>query len=149
MAITRCRSCPCICDSRATSRVFRGTRVEASARLFFHRRCWDKGPDDRRAGARSSRTHKLIQSFFESGIRFANTLGVLNNCFTIGKESSHGESHRNSMIAETGHSRAPQRCRSEEHTSELQSQSNLVCRLLLEKKKRANSDTRVPRAVTL
>src|SRR2546427_3768546 len=28
--------------------------------------------------------------------------------------------------------------RSEEHTSELQSQSNLVCRLLLEKKKTAN-----------
>src|SRR2546430_16820914 len=27
------------------------------------------------------------------------------------------------------------RCRSEEHTSELQSQSNIVCRLLLEKKK--------------
>src|SRR2546427_13293367 len=26
-------------------------------------------------------------------------------------------------------------CRSEEHTSELQSQSNIVCRLLLEKKK--------------
>src|SRR2546430_13693497 len=30
---------------------------------------------------------------------------------------------------------APQLSRSEEHTSELQSQSNLVCRLLLEKKK--------------
>src|SRR5438270_9029594 len=30
------------------------------------------------------------------------------------------------------------RDRSEEHTSELQSQSNLVCRLLLEKKKRIN-----------
>src|SRR2546430_8061679 len=29
----------------------------------------------------------------------------------------------------------PQSARSEEHTSELQSQSNLVCRLLLEKKK--------------
>src|SRR2546430_5087007 len=29
--------------------------------------------------------------------------------------------------------------RSEEHTSELQSQSNLVCRLLLEKKKTRNS----------
>src|SRR5688572_32303088 len=29
----------------------------------------------------------------------------------------------------------PPRLRSEEHTSELQSQSNLVCRLLLEKKK--------------
>src|SRR5688572_31860382 len=31
------------------------------------------------------------------------------------------------------------RVRSEEHTSELQSQSNLVCRLLLEKKKTRNS----------
>src|SRR2546430_3991018 len=31
--------------------------------------------------------------------------------------------------------RAVPNCRSEEHTSELQSQSNLVCRLLLEKKK--------------
>src|SRR2546427_8979957 len=30
----------------------------------------------------------------------------------------------------------PARPRSEEHTSELQSQSNLVCRLLLEKKKK-------------
>src|SRR2546427_9345340 len=35
------------------------------------------------------------------------------------------------------HARRPTRCRdrSEEHTSELQSQSNIVCRLLLEKKK--------------
>src|SRR2546430_5369084 len=31
--------------------------------------------------------------------------------------------------------------RSEEHTSELQSQSNLVCRLLLEKKKTAHTGT--------
>src|SRR5256886_6313321 len=31
--------------------------------------------------------------------------------------------------------------RSEEHTSELQSQSNLVCRLLLEKKKTITNDT--------
>src|SRR2546430_12039884 len=33
------------------------------------------------------------------------------------------------------------RARSEEHTSELQSQSNLVCRLLLEKKKKINTLT--------
>src|SRR5205085_10339173 len=33
--------------------------------------------------------------------------------------------------------------RSEEHTSELQSQSNLVCRLLLEKKKKKKKETRV------
>src|SRR2546430_12918025 len=38
-------------------------------------------------------------------------------------------------------SRARRSLRSEEHTSELQSQSNLVCRLLLEKKKN-NSTTR-------
>src|SRR6266567_9131726 len=33
------------------------------------------------------------------------------------------------------------RLRSEEHTSELQSQSNLVCRLLLEKKKQKQTNT--------
>src|SRR2546430_6119863 len=37
------------------------------------------------------------------------------------------------------------RARSEEHTSELQSQSNLVCRLLLEKKK--NNDARAARSI--
>src|SRR5690606_40192287 len=35
--------------------------------------------------------------------------------------------------------RGPQRERSEEHTSELQSREKLVCRLLLEKKKRKSS----------
>src|SRR2546430_4879373 len=35
--------------------------------------------------------------------------------------------------------RHPRAARSEEHTSELQSQSNLVCRLLLEKKKKRNT----------
>src|SRR3989475_9042104 len=34
--------------------------------------------------------------------------------------------------------------RSEEHTSELQSQSNLVCRLLLEKKKKKGEPTSTP-----
>src|SRR2546430_12631017 len=34
----------------------------------------------------------------------------------------------------------PARDRSEEHTSELQSQSNLVCRLLLEKKKHSRTE---------
>src|SRR2546430_7823333 len=39
--------------------------------------------------------------------------------------------------------------RSEEHTSELQSQSNLVCRLLLEKKKKKhNADSRWHHRVT-
>src|SRR2546430_7155912 len=38
--------------------------------------------------------------------------------------------------------------RSEEHTSELQSQSNLVCRLLLEKKKKHASDLRAESTIT-
>src|SRR2546427_4557889 len=38
--------------------------------------------------------------------------------------------------------------RSEEHTSELQSQSNLVCRLLLEKKKNQQSTHEVPHQKT-
>src|SRR2546430_6631377 len=42
---------------------------------------------------------------------------------------------RSSSASRSGHWLPP---RSEEHTSELQSQSNLVCRLLLEKKKKNN-----------
>src|SRR2546430_4413602 len=37
------------------------------------------------------------------------------------------------------------RARSEEHTSELQSQSNLVCRLLLEKKKKKDNSNSIAR----
>src|SRR6266478_7815117 len=44
-------------------------------------------------------------------------------------------------IMEVAHQRAIVEARSEEHTSELQSQSNLVCRLLLEKKKKTSQHT--------
>src|SRR2546427_4991878 len=51
----------------------------------------------------------------------------------------HG-SRRSRAVSHSTHSRrVSNRSRSEEHTSELQSQSNLVCRLLLEKKKRRPS----------
>src|SRR2546430_12286424 len=43
--------------------------------------------------------------------------------------------------------RAGARRRSEEHTSELQSQSNLVCRLLLEKKKNSHESQATPTAL--
>src|SRR5437588_5697218 len=49
--------------------------------------------------------------------------------------------HRRPATAAAGPDRRPAcRCRSEEHTSELQSHSDLVCRLLLEKKKTKNMD---------
>src|SRR2546430_5469128 len=58
----------------------------------------------------------------------------------LDREIEHRHQHvepldREALLAEVG---AMQEAleRSEEHTSELQSQSNLVCRLLLEKKKR-------------
>src|SRR5438046_4799182 len=43
--------------------------------------------------------------------------------------------------AKSGRTPARTKSRSEEHTSELQSLTNLVCRLLLEKKKRKNYKT--------
>src|SRR2546430_5822964 len=42
----------------------------------------------------------------------------------------------------------PGALRSEEHTSELQSQSNLVCRLLLEKKKKNNYNVNLRMSLT-
>src|SRR5256886_8701119 len=47
----------------------------------------------------------------------------------------HPEGDDRATRLEVAHDTERQRRRSEEHTSELQSQSNLVCRLLLEKKK--------------
>src|SRR2546427_8575688 len=54
---------------------------------------------------------------------------VVGRCLTL---TSHATQRRDDTAAER---------RSEEHTSELQSQSNLVCRLLLEKKKKKQKQT--------
>src|SRR2546427_1520160 len=56
----------------------------------------------------------------------------------------HRQTHETVRSPPGGPSRqiAQHRRRSEEHTSELQSQSNLVCRLLLEKKKQRTSRRR-------
>src|SRR2546430_8725187 len=53
------------------------------------------------------------------------------------RPDEHDDARRRQAASIHGHS-LPSPCvvRSEEHTSELQSQSNLVCRLLLEKKKK-------------
>src|SRR2546427_1116988 len=50
----------------------------------------------------------------------------------------------NCLLRETAKNQRRFGGRSEEHTSELQSQSNLVCRLLLEKKKKRHRRTRQP-----
>src|SRR2546427_7531520 len=51
------------------------------------------------------------------------------------------EAERAVLIAQGDNGHVAIHVRSEEHTSELQSQSNLVCRLLLEKKKKKNTTT--------
>src|SRR5688572_32060115 len=55
-------------------------------------------------------------------------------CRTSNGRSQPGRA--NSLVGIT----CPELRRSEEHTSELQSQSNLVCRLLLEKKKKKQKE---------
>src|SRR5256886_6610662 len=62
---------------------------------------------------------------FLSWLGFAATIGLAANMFSEKPIAAWV------IDAEPGE-------RSEEHTSELQSQSNLVCRLLLEKKKKSN-----------
>src|SRR2546427_10323170 len=52
----------------------------------------------------------------------------------LGHRAQLLEPHAHALLADAA------RPRSEEHTSELQSQSNLVCRLLLEKKKKINDN---------
>src|SRR2546427_4306298 len=60
-------------------------------------------------------------------------------CGALGACTSRGEAPlRLGTTYTVEQSGALAHARSEEHTSELQSQSNLVCRLLLEKKKQKN-----------
>src|SRR2546430_5441297 len=62
------------------------------------------------------------------GLHFLHRLGGVE----IGARAAHGEQRAAHFADQT----VQKMQRSEEHTSELQSQSNLVCRLLLEKKKK-------------
>src|SRR2546421_3349136 len=58
----------------------------------------------------------------------------------VGNEQRVASASRGSRGGRGSRSRAPRRAnRSEEHTSELQSRSDLVCRLLLEKKKKKHA----------
>src|SRR5688572_30962979 len=88
----------------------------------------------------------------EDGIRDLTVTGVQTCALPIcrstawrpgdedrGRRRRHVDAWRSDPVSRAGRGRWPSRGgRSEEHTSELQSQSNLVCRLLLEKKKKKN-----------
>src|SRR2546430_7540193 len=64
---------------------------------------------------------------------------------SLGRKDGFGVAHEVNAIAAFGVAET----RSEEHTSELQSQSNLVCRLLLEKKNIASTASPSNTAVSI
>src|SRR5260370_29857232 len=77
-----------------------------------------------------------------------STLFPYTTLFRSHVAAALGQRRRDGQLAEKprqrrrpGERKHGQRQRSEEHTSELQSHLNLVCRLLLEKKKQARAET--------
>src|SRR2546427_3310268 len=82
--------------------------------------------------------HELFHAYFDY-VEFASgTLRMTPQGARLYAEAKRFVVCRYSVveISPTGAQKGAPRRRSEEHTSELQSQSNLVCRLLLEKKKK-------------
>src|SRR2546426_8785936 len=73
-----------------------------------------------------------------------DALPICNDCATRSAQGHCGFTERNSCVCDSpienfeGRLIEIEWLRSEEHTSELQSPCNLVCRLLLEKKKNSN-----------
>src|SRR2546428_14188380 len=67
-----------------------------------------------------------------------DALPIFPNCALV--RGSHRGAAENEPRCESKWSQLIGSPRSEEHTSELQSRSDLVCRLLLEKKKKKNTD---------
>src|SRR5689334_24440567 len=74
-------------------------------------------------------------TLFRSVVKGGSHLCAPNYCLRYRPAARQGQT----IDTSTGH--IGFRCRSEEHTSELQSQFHLVCRLLLEKKKPTAADT--------
>src|SRR2546430_9758815 len=59
---------------------------------------------------------------------------LFRSCRVLGRSQRSHLHHTSTILPNLHHPPPSSTTRSEEHTSELQSQSNLVCRLLLEKK---------------
>src|SRR5207249_6589387 len=66
----------------------------------------------------------------------AIAIGQVDPCAGLGEPREHTGIGMTVGVARTDRDHGDRRTRSEEHTSELQSRFDLVCRLLLEKKKK-------------
>src|SRR5688572_31897409 len=85
---------------------------------------------------RSQRYAEVIARTHHEGVRVPGFPARPHGPGDAAGARAHGEFERRAGLdAALGLRPRGDRPRSEEHTSELQSQSNLVCRLLLEKKK--------------
>src|SRR2546427_7725055 len=102
------------------------------SRLLAWRARWPSSRAIRRSG-RPVATRSTVGSSTPRGGSTCRTRASLT-ARPGARSSAHGRSRRRCSPTSTAHAG-----RSEEHTSELQSQSNLVCRLLLEKKKKYKS----------
>src|SRR5260221_7116593 len=74
---------------------------------------------------------------------------TFHECVDPDRSCSHSSTDGKSAIQISSPDRGRQPIRSEEHTSELQSHSDLVCRLLLEKKKSTYRLTNISRNARL
>src|SRR2546430_9881340 len=82
---------------------------------------------------RSSDLYRFVGKVEEAAGRILLAVLPFENLSGSRKHDSFSDGLTEEMITQLGRL-DPRRLRSEEHTSELQSQSNIVCRLLLEKK---------------
>src|SRR2546422_8366664 len=83
-------------------------------------------------------------TLFRSILLDTATGRALVSDFGIARVSS-GPTTTGPHLLGTAEFMSPEQARSEEHTSELQSRLHLVCRLLLEKKKKQNKNTNRPK----
>src|SRR2546427_6125411 len=82
-------------------------------------------------------------TLFRSGVQYVAIPEFQAIGIAVGQQMSAALSGKVTVeqALSTSQTLADREMRSEEHTSELQSQSNLVCRLLLEKKKKQNTSS--------
>src|SRR2546430_3204236 len=104
--------------------------AEATTGFFFHSASETVSPKPSRKLFCMTTVAARCSALTSSGAQAGSSSTLIS-----GSQSASRNTSFNTM-APSGSSDALPPARSEEHTSELQSQSNLVCRLLLEKKKK-------------
>src|SRR6266478_8211826 len=130
-------SCSCSSNPLRPIRLTSSTRHLALARCSEARNS-SAEPKTSTANASAQRGRRSARSTDRSSSITQISEGIVNTMDGCPSFNHPLLVHRAFVPSRPGGARHPPRARlrSEEHTSELQSQSNLVCRLLLEKKKK-------------